>query len=99
MRSLHATLIHDFIIIYPHYSSLSNKAFDIALSPLENKALPGTLGNFSHFPLFGRIRVVNEATNKILTDVKKRSVSFQRCLKFEKIPNSPGVMTARSCPP
>merc|ERR1712030_269108 len=85
-------------------STLSNKAINIALQcialcPLENKALPGTLGNFSHFPLLGRIRTVNEATNETLTDVKKRLVAFQRCLKFQKIPNSPGVMTARSCAP
>ena len=66
---------------------------------MENNALPGTLGIFFHFPLFGRIRVLNEAMNETLTDVKKRSVAFQRCLKFQKIPNSPGVMTTRSCAP
>ena len=37
--------------------------------------------------------------NKTLTDVKKRSVAFQRYLKFPKIPNSPIVMTARSRAP
>merc|ERR1712120_135346 len=82
----------------------SNKAINIALQcialcPLENNALPGTLGNFSHFPLFGGIRAVNEATNETLIDVKKRSISFQCCLKFQKIPIGPGVMTARSCAP
>ena len=39
------------------------------------------------------------STNETLTDVKKRSIPFQCCLKFQKIPNSPGVMTARSCAP
>merc|ERR1711874_211255 len=86
------------------HASLSNKAISIALQcfalcPLENKALPGTLRYFFHFPLFGGIRVLNGATNETLTDVKKRSVDFQRCLKFQKIPNSPEVMTARSCAP
>ena len=45
-----------------------------------------------HIPL-------NEATNKTLTDVKKRSITFQCCLKFQKIPNSPGAMAARSSAP
>ena len=81
---------------------LSNKAINIALQcialcPLEYNALPGTLGYFSHFPLFYGIRTLNGATNETLTDVKKRSIAFQRCLKFQKIPIGPGVMTARSC--
>merc|ERR1711895_231268 len=65
----------------------------------EYNALPGTLRNFSHFPLFVGIRTVNGATNETLIDVKKRSISFQHCLKFQKIPIGPGVMTARSCAP
>ena len=36
----------------------------------------GIFATFIFFPLFYRIRAVNEATNKTWTDVKKRSVAF-----------------------
>ena len=48
---------------------------------------------------FPGIPVLNEATNKTLIDLKKKSIPFQCCLKFKKIPNSPGAMTARSSSP
>ena len=54
---------------------------------------------FIFLPLFYANGMLYEATNETLTDVKKRSIPFQRCLKFQKIPIGPGVVTARSCAP